>query len=370
MRSLNDLKVALNSLDDGRRTDCGNFKYSTASIVGCTFCAVMAGYQGARAYADFIEDNYIILNLYFDLPGIPSHDTINRVLASVDPHDLSNVFRTWSGISLLAPENIQVDGKTIRASRMGGEQAAHIVTVYAEDYSACLLEEMVNGKGNEISAFEQILAAHKDSGFFEGKIVTADAMFCQKKFCTMITEAGGNWIFVLKENHPNLYADAKLYWSEKASTATKVIPIRGHGRKGTRTVRFTNDVSWILENHEFTGLQCMAEVTTVVTEKGKTTTSTMYLLGSVDTLEELVSARSKHWGIESMHWILDTAFEEDHCTCRNGNYALNLNIFRKMAIYFFGLAKKIKKYSDHSTKRLMGRCKANFSHLRTILCEA
>ena len=65
------------------------------------------------------------------------------------------------------------------------------------------------------------------------------------------------------------------------------------------------------EEYAFMGLSCMAEITTIVTEKEVAKTSTQYLIGSVKTLEEVFISRSKHWSIESMHWILDMAFEED-----------------------------------------------------------
>ena len=38
-----------------------------------------------------------------------------------------------------------------------------------------------------------------------GKIVTADAMHCQKETCKKIISSGGNYVFGLKGNHKNLY---------------------------------------------------------------------------------------------------------------------------------------------------------------------
>ena len=71
-----------------------------------------------------------------------------------------------------------------------------------------------------------------------------------------------------------------------------------------------------------------------------------------------------------MHWILDTAFEEDRCRNRTGSAPLTLNVFRKMGNFFFSLAKKTKKYKEHSIKRLVSRCKSQFSHLIDIFALA
>lgn len=369
MPTLKNLLTSLNQLDDPRRTTCGNFKYSLASMIACIFCATMAGCFGCRAIADYIADKFFILNIVIGLPnGVPSHDTINRILENTDTQLLAKIFREWAGIDKIDPEYLQVDGKTIRASKNNGEKASHIVTVYATDYKASLLERGVYDKENEISAFENMLIAQQIN--FAGKTVTGDAMFCQTSFCRAITESGGNWVFVLKKNQKTLYEDVKLYWSGMEATETKVKDISGHGRKGTITIRFTTDVNWILKDHDFTGLNCIAEVVTKVTVKGVTTTSTQYLIGSVKTLEELFIPRAKHWGIESMHWILDMDFEEDRCRSRKGNAPMNLNIFRKISLFFFNIAQKSEQFKNHSIKRLIGRCKSKFANLQAILALA
>ena len=366
MATLSGLVELLKSTGDFRRTDCGNFKHSLPSVLTGVFCATMAGCIGARSIADYINDNFLILNRLISFPnGVPSHDTILRVLQNVNPQTIADILRGWAGIDKLDPVFLQTDGKSIRGSKSNGEKAAHIVTVYAGDFAASLLEQQVFEKQNEISAFEGILLAKKIN--FNGKTVTGDAMFCQKSFCSAITQSGGNWIFVLKKNHPTLYAGVEEYFAGIDVAETMTIPISGHGRRGTKTIRFSTDIDWILRDYDFTGLRCIAEITTCVTEKGKTTTSKQYLIGSVATLQDLFIPRSKHWSIESMHWILDTAFEEDRCRCRTGNSPLILNVFRKIAIFFFNQAKKMSKFKDHSIRRLIGRCKAKLSNLLEIL---
>ena len=177
MRSLENLVQRFNDVPNPRRTDCGNFKYSTSSILTCSFCAIMAGYHGARSITDFMRDNYTILNLIVGLPfGVPSHDTITRVLSNVDPQRVADICREWAGINKLTPEFLQTDGKTIRGSKENGEKTVHIVSVYAQDFAASLLEKQVCEKENEILAFEQILLSNQID--FRGKTVTGDAMFC------------------------------------------------------------------------------------------------------------------------------------------------------------------------------------------------
>lgn len=45
----------------------------------------------------------------------------------------------------------------------------------------------------------------------EGKVITADAMYCQKETCRNIKEKDGNYVLGLKKNQLTLYSDVFLY---------------------------------------------------------------------------------------------------------------------------------------------------------------
>ena len=99
MATLSGLVELLKSTGDFRRTDCGNFKHSLPSVLTGVFCATMAGCIGARSIADYINDNFLILNRLISFPnGVPSHDTILRVLQNVNPQTMADIFRGWAGL--------------------------------------------------------------------------------------------------------------------------------------------------------------------------------------------------------------------------------------------------------------------------------
>ncbi|MBR4742010.1 MAG: transposase family protein [Desulfovibrio sp.] len=59
----------------------------------------MAGSHGPRSIPEFMTDNYGILNHLVGLPfGVPSHDTIMRVLSNVDPQQVADICRKWAEI--------------------------------------------------------------------------------------------------------------------------------------------------------------------------------------------------------------------------------------------------------------------------------
>lgn len=41
-----------------------------------------------------------------------------------------------------------------------------------------------------------------------------------------------------------------------------------------------------------------------------------------------------HWSAESMHWLLDVVYREDHHQTLDKRAAFNLNLIRKMCLYF------------------------------------
>ena len=65
MCTVNDLISKLNAVEDWRRIEICNFKYSVSSIIGCAFCAVMIGSKGSRAIVDFIEENFVVYHMAF-----------------------------------------------------------------------------------------------------------------------------------------------------------------------------------------------------------------------------------------------------------------------------------------------------------------
>jgi predicted transposase YbfD/YdcC len=47
-------------------------------------------------------------------------------------------------------------------------------------------------------------------------------------------------------------------------------------------------------------------------------------------------AQRQHWGVESMHWLLDVEFKEDLSRYRHGHGAKNMAIVRRFALGLAG----------------------------------
>src|SRR6188472_227018 len=90
----------------------------------CTF------FTGGRTFVDmahFALGHEVWLRTFMTLPGaLPSHDTLNRVFAALDPRQLEDALRHWSAELEIAPlpadhgplqlRHLAVDGKVLRGS--------------------------------------------------------------------------------------------------------------------------------------------------------------------------------------------------------------------------------------------------------------
>src|SRR5262249_3343350 len=75
--------------------------------------------------------------------------------------------------------------------------------VYAVGAGVVLHQVNVLSQENEISAAPKVLVGLD----IAGKVVTGDAMFTQRDLSAQIVEAGGHYLWKVKDNQPNLRAD-------------------------------------------------------------------------------------------------------------------------------------------------------------------
>ena len=89
-----------------------------------------------------------------------------------------------------------------------------------------------------------------------------------------------------------------------------------------------------------------------------------FYLTSVDDVRDFARAVRSHWSVEnSLHWVLDMAFDEDHSRARLGNSAENLAIVRQVALNLLKQEKTEKV--GIKTKRKM--CGWDHDYMLTVM---
>ncbi|MCD8214389.1 MAG: ISAs1 family transposase [Clostridiales bacterium] len=204
-----------------------------------------------------------------------------------------------------------------------------------------------------------------DLNNLENKIITADAMHCQKNTAKKICDIECDYVLCVKRNQPNLYADISLYVddlrnskakSDKEKYVTACTTEKNKSRYEKRTCYLVNDISWLEGHSEWTELKSIFAVERIVTENNVTSTETSYYISSLEAApERFLEIVREHRKIESMHYTLDVVMSEDECQLYSANAQKTMNIFRKLAIAMH------KNYISHtkskiSMRRNMNRC--------------
>jgi len=80
----------------------------------------------------------------------------------------------------------------------GSPRGLHQLAAYMPDEGWVLLQVVVESKENEIVAAPRVLKSLD----LRGKVVTADALLTQRNLSIQIVEAGGDYVWTLKDNQP------------------------------------------------------------------------------------------------------------------------------------------------------------------------
>ena len=308
-------------------------------ILAIAICATICGAQGWYEMAFFGQCKQQWLETFLELPnGIPSDDTFRRVISALKPDEFEACFQRWTkALSNNHSDIIAIDGKTLRQSHdnANDKSAVHIVSAWACENKMVFGQVATDEKSNEITAIPKLL----EMLVLDGSVVTIDAMGCQKKIAEKIIENNGDYIFSLKGNHGTLHEEVKLFMDDAIANSESYDyscdTDAGHGRVEIRNVWYSENVRWIQDLKQWTGLSSLVAVESQRIIGDKVSTERRYFISSLSGIDAKTIGRMirSHWGIENkLHWSLDVSFGEDDCRIRKGFGAENVSRLRRIAL--------------------------------------
>jgi predicted transposase YbfD/YdcC len=326
------------------------------SVLVLSLCAVICGANSFVGIACFGKAREAWLRTFLDLPnGIPSHDTIGRIFAMLDPKGLEKAFREWVAAvaTLTKGEVVAIDGKTLRRSfqKAGSSTFVHMVSAWSSGNQLVLGQVSTDEKSNEITAIPRLLELLQ----LKGCLVTIDAMGCQKAIAKKIIDSKADYMLAVKDNQPTLASTVAEIFEEALleppfAAAYHETKEKAHGRVEVRRCWTLNvDAECGTPFDEWEGLRSIVRVESQRTIAGKTSIEHRdYITSRTDfSPKSALAASRSHWGIENkLHWVLDVAFREDECRVRAGNAAENFAVIRHVAVNLIKTARTGQKKTD------------------------
>lgn len=290
-------------------------------------------------FADFHQD---YLRNYIELKnGIPSHDTLCRVMGMISPDLLHQLYQKWQELlnrneGEALKKIICIDGKTMRSNKRNDQKPSHIVSAWSREDGFCLGQRAIDEKSNEITAIPELLEKIR----IKGQIVTIDAMGTQTAIVEKIRGKRADYVLALKKNQGTLHEDVSLYLNDEA--IKKGIREKGNYKRTIEKARSqveireyyqSEEIRWLSQKGNWKGIKSIGLEEKTIRKGGTEKKEYRYYISSLkEDIEVFARAVRGHWSIESMHWHLDVTFREDANTTIDKRAAQNLNIIRKWSL--------------------------------------
>lgn len=176
-------------------------QYPLQALLAIAIAAVLAGANDLKAifrWGRRLKPEALAL---FDLEKAPCHSQWFYFFRSLDADALAVTLGAFA-LGGAEPDHLAIDGKTLKGSRRRDTKALHVVSAFSTRMSAVVGDVVLEPDQNEITA-ALVLLKRLPLG---GAIITGDAILCQREICRTITDGGGDYAFVVKDNQPELKA--------------------------------------------------------------------------------------------------------------------------------------------------------------------
>ena len=247
-------------------------------------CATIAGADDIVGIAKWSKMNIAWLQDILELPyGLPSHDTIGRILSIIEPKEFEQCFVNWTNTVFKKTNGdiIPIDGKLLRGSydKKSDVHAINVVGAFSTANNVLLGQVKTETKSNEIVAIPKLLNLLD----IKNCIITIDAIGCQTEIASQIIDKGGDYVLAVKSNQKNLHDEIKNSFSSALENSDKNIDFyetfeKSHGREEIRRYYLIDDIEDLSRIDDFASSSAIGMVESIRTKDGKTSTETRYFL--------------------------------------------------------------------------------------------
>jgi predicted transposase YbfD/YdcC len=345
--NLSNLYAQFEGLADRRKAK--GKRYALATILLGIFLAKLCGEDKPSGIAEWVSlrGEWIANVLGLKRKRIPSHHTYRRILADIlDAQELEEVARKQHRHSGEAGYHvvISMDGKILRGTiDMETSDGLCLLAVFLPDEGITLAQIAIESGQNEISA-APLLLEHVD---LRNKVVIGDALHTQRQVSIQIGKAGGNYLWTVKGNQPQLLQDLQDWFDDRVALlpgmgcppkdfCSATVINKGHGRLEIRTLTTSSQLNDFLD-WPFLQQVFKLERFITISKTGKRRHELVYGMTSLSAEQaspsQLLQMLRSYWQIENgLHYPRDVTLHEDHTRFKKHSAAHNMAIINNLLL--------------------------------------
>jgi len=323
---LGHLQGYLKQVTDGRKKR--GLRYLLETVLILVVLGKLCGQNKIYGIADWAQQHktYLLAVLGLKYEHMPHHSTYRRVLGEeVGSEEFERIMKEyWEQVPGKGHETvIAIDGKTVRGTITAEDPfGLHLLAAYLPGEGIVLMQMIVEKeKENEIVVAPKLLGCLD----LRNKVVVGDAMQTQRQLSVHIVAAGGEFVWIVKDNQPNTReAIARLFAPEPSrpgfgNPAMDFRSAKTVDKQAGRIEERTLITSSLLNDYvdwPHLGQVFKLERRFTCLSTGIATSEIQYGLTSLTAQEaspvRLLAIVRSEWGIENgLHYRRDVTFQED-----------------------------------------------------------
>jgi predicted transposase YbfD/YdcC len=349
--SVRSLAAAFTRIRDPRRA--ASVRYPLAAMLSLAVAGILANHLNVLAIAEWgaRQTADCLRRLGFPDGRTPCQSTLQRLFCKLDGQALAEALSAHFGpVAVPLPavagsQGVAIDGKAQRGRLpfQEGGSPVHMLTAYCHEHGVVLAQEPIE-QGEEKSEAELTVAPALIARVaWPGRVLTGDALFCQRTLCQQVCDAGGDYVLLGKENQPALYDAIALLFDPPADLGA--LPLldrrevrtvdRGHGRQqDTRHLVASTDLT------DYLDWPYLAQVFRLARTWREHSVAKRELHYGISSLSptagppaRLLGLKRAHWKIENgLHRVKDVTLGEDQSTTHTGQGPTVLAMLRDAAL--------------------------------------
>lgn len=347
------LAAAFADVPDPRRA--ASVIYPVPAVLALAVAAILANHLSVLAIAEWgaRQCPAVLAALGFPTERTPCQSTLQRLFRRLDGRALAAAltacFAPSGAPATTAPgtRGVAIDGKAQRGRLRfaGGGCPIHALSAFCHDHGVVLAHEPIAGAAGTDKGEAELTVAPTLLGRIDwhGRVLTGDALFCQRSLCRQVRDAGGDYLLVLKENQGTRSRDIELLFDPPADVGALPLADRraartvetGHGRAmEVRELIAATDLTGYLT---WPGLQQVVRLERTWREHGSRKRARHYgitsLAPAVADPARLLALKRGHWAIENrLHRRKDVNLGEDASLIHAGQGPTVMALLRDAAV--------------------------------------